>query len=138
MINRVREMGQGFRARCPVCRDVTLHRPVGDGREPDPTRCSRCGRVYEAPHSATPLPATVQPPPPHRRRIPDGVEQQWHNRLAEVDPDDAMAYRADQVLQVGQWLDHPTFGLGVVRKLLPPATAEVHFQQGFKRLRCRV
>ncbi|MDF1555362.1 MAG: hypothetical protein P1P84_19990 [Deferrisomatales bacterium] len=143
MIHRVREMGQGFRAHCPACGGVTRHRAVGDGLAPDSARCHRCGRA----HRAHPLEDQLggaesshrpQPPPLHRRRIPDGVEQQWHDQLAEVGPDAAVAYRIDRTLEVGQWLDHPRFGLGVVRKLLPPGTAEVHFQQGFKRLRCRL
>ncbi len=138
MIHRVREMEQGFLARCPACGVVTRHRVVGDGREPDPTRCSRCGREYDVRHGAEPRPVAAPPPHSHRRRVPDAVEQQWHEQLAEVNPDAAVAYRTDQVLAVGQWVDHPTFGLGVVRKLLPPATAEVHFQRGFKRLRCRL
>ena len=78
----------------------------------------------------------VQPPPLHRRRVPDAVEQQWHDRVAARGPEGAVAYRIDQVLEVGQLVDHPTFGLGAVRKLIAPATAEVHFQQGFKRLGC--
>ncbi|HSH68749.1 MAG TPA: hypothetical protein VK997_02445 [Deferrisomatales bacterium] len=139
MIHRVREMGQGFWAHCPACGEVTRHQGAGDGQTPGQARCARCGRVYRArPVEDDEFGGAESPPPLHRRRIPDGVEQQWHDQLAEVDPDAAVAYRIDRTLEVGQWLDHPTFGLGVVRKLLPPATAEVHFQQGFKRLRCRL
>jgi hypothetical protein len=66
------------------------------------------------------------------------VEQQWHDRVAAQGPDGAIPYGTDRELRAGQLVDHLAFGLGQVRKVIPPATAEIHFQCGIKRLHCRV
>ena len=139
----VRSVGTQIGCRCPHCDRRTRHLVLAvDGDHPSRVRCRGCGRERErvsgsVSNAVAESTANTRAVPSHQRRVPDAVEQEWHDRVAAAGPDTAVPYRADRCYDVGALVDHPTLGLGLVRRILPPRTAEIHFQQGFKKLRCR-
>jgi hypothetical protein len=63
------------------------------------------------------------------------VEQEWASRVGSKDPAGAVTYPTSGApLRAGDLLDHAAFGLGVVRKIIPPNKIEVLFRSGIKRL----
>ncbi|MDW7709024.1 MAG: hypothetical protein SCH98_01015 [Deferrisomatales bacterium] len=133
-------VGDSVRSRCTKCRRDTRHLIVSlMGSAPARVACTVCEGVHNYRPATVPAPLRGQGAPkavpPRRASRPSAVEQEWAAGVGKRDPADAVAYRpAGLVFRAGSLLDHPTFGLGLVRKVLPPNKVEVLFRDGIRRL----
>ncbi|HWI40628.1 MAG TPA: hypothetical protein VNX25_03990, partial [Verrucomicrobiae bacterium] len=62
--------------------------------------------------------------------------EEWHRLQETLDRSRAVRYAIDVRLRMNDVVEHPVFGLGVVKGLPGPNKAEVLFEAGKKLLRC--
>jgi hypothetical protein len=116
--------GLTVKVECNVCHSSHKYHP------PKEAKAARSPAVPKAPRAATAAP---------RRMKKDPVEEaiaEWAELQSSLDPERARPYEMTAVYRVKSLLAHPTFGLGVVQKVLPPNKIEVLFKEGRKLLRC--
>ena len=127
-------VGASIQARCTKCRKATRHLVVSvvEG-SPGRVQCTVCDGVhnYRNPRSAS---KSRQRATSAGSRSTSAVQQEWEALVASRDPQKAVPYRSGGTFRVGDLLSHGTFGLGFVRKIIPPNKIEVHFRDGIKRL----
>lgn len=96
-------------------------------------RCNTCNKIHSfrnAPGTAkVPGSATPREKP---RIIPVAVE--WREQLSQRQGQPSVAYAPSQDLNVGDVIEHPTFGCGIVRSLKDGNKCEVLFQHDVKVL----
>lgn len=148
MTKRPKAAGDHIEARCTRCREVTNHIIVAmvEGRVVR-VQCNICSGIhnYYPPTVAKPAPAKSAPreprsaprePRPSRNRAALADAEEWETVVGQVDPAPGKPYSMERTFRVGELVRHPTFGMGVVKAVLPPAKMEVLFQAGRKLLRC--
>jgi Zn ribbon nucleic-acid-binding protein len=62
---------------------------------------------------------------------------EWEALCSNCAIDQAIPYDMNGKFRTNDLLNHPTFGLGIVKNIIPPNKMEVLFQQGKKLLRCQ-
>ncbi len=68
---------------------------------------------------------------------PDAADrEEWSAQQPGMDPERAIPYDMIRAFRVNTLLSHPTFGLGIVKAILPPNKMAVLFSEGKKLLRC--
>ncbi|NCD24087.1 MAG: hypothetical protein EOL86_00645 [Deltaproteobacteria bacterium] len=128
---------------CKRCKTVTDHHVVVmDGDKIAKVECKVCGGRH-AFQSATPAPKakpkTTTPRAPKgqsaaaQRRQSAAVEAVWEKNVAGSVP---QPYAMTFSFKAGDVIDHPTFGLGHVQKMIAANTMEVLFHDGIRNLRC--
>lgn len=141
MIHTVHSVGDTVSSRCTKCKTTTRHVIVSlVAGEPAKVQCTVCQGFhnYRAPakpgaHSRPSKSGAVR-----RRPAPvSAVEEEWQQRVEEGNAADIRPYTMDTSLRAGDLIDHPSFGLGWVRRTLSPNTVEVLFRDAIRRLRCR-
>lgn len=60
----------------------------------------------------------------------------WKSVIVSKGTSDARPYNMRQSFEVGEIVDHPTFGMGEVQNTVRPDKMEVLFKNGLKVLRC--
>lgn len=71
------------------------------------------------------------------QRLAEEQEQSWQRAL-NTSAATPRPYAMDAAFAEGDIIDHPKFGLGVVREVLPPDKIQVLFRDGGRLLRCAV
>lgn len=71
---------------------------------------------------------------PSQERAERRAEEAFEAARQGRDLAGAKRYRPQEVVDVGDVIDHPTFGLGVVLKLLSDAKAQIIFQRSGERV----
>jgi hypothetical protein len=144
MRNR-KSAGDHIDARCTRCREVTNHTIVAMIEERVVrVQCNICGGIhnYHGPKKekeSTSSKASKASPAPRRARGGLTADQrEWLEFQESVDPQPARQYAMGHCYQVDELIDHPVFGLGVVRAVVKPNKMEVLFKDGRKLLRCSV
>lgn len=146
MIIRKLSAGDITEARCTRCRDLTNHRIVAMvGEQIVRVECNTCGGVHNYRKPAEPKAAAVKrttlkkEPVPRKARIDPGAAdlEEWELLRPAMDRDRAIAYDMGGKYRVKDLMDHPVFGLGVVKGVLGGSKVEVLFQTGKKLLRCQ-
>ncbi|MDD2318977.1 MAG: hypothetical protein PHO83_02895 [Geobacteraceae bacterium] len=62
---------------------------------------------------------------------------EWQALCSTVNVDQATPYDMNGKFRANELLNHPTFGLGIVKNIIPPNKMEVLFEHGKKLLRCQ-
>ncbi|NVN90997.1 MAG: hypothetical protein HXX11_10385 [Desulfuromonadales bacterium] len=141
--------GDIIEARCTRCRDILNHRIVAMVAEKVVrVECNTCGGVhnyYPPPSlkpvktpggSATTRKSTATPRAP--KRDPQQSERdEWLSLRANMRLDRAIVYDMGGKFRADDLVDHPSFGLGVVKLIVPPSKMQVLFEDGIKLLRCK-
>lgn len=142
--------GDFVQAVCTRCREVLRHTVVAmvEGR-PARVKCNTCDgeHDYRPATEITPGPAQESAPGKKAARAPRRasarprsnaatLEAEWAAQLAAADTRDRRRYAATAVFRAGEILDHPSFGAGVVQKILEPGKILVLFSSGTKTLVC--
>jgi hypothetical protein len=143
--------GDIIEARCTKCRDILNHRIVAMvGDKVARVECNTCNGVhnYHAPPTAkeakAPRVATVKSTSGTARKTSTGSTRQdptasereeWASLRPTMVVEKAVAYDMNRSYQNKQLIQHPTFGLGIVKLLIPPNKVQVLFQDGMKLLR---
>lgn len=137
------QAGSSVESMCKRCKTVTDHHVVVmDGDKIVKVECKVCGGRH-AFQSPTPTPEPkVKAATPRTPRTPSlssqrkqsaAVEALWEKNVAGSA---AQPYAMTAFFKVGDVIDHPTFGLGHVQKMIAANTMEVLFQDGIRNLRC--
>ena len=146
MSNTEKQAGDHIDARCTRCRAITNHTIIAmvDDR-PVRVRCNTCGgdHNYRQPRQvrAAKFTVTAAGAKPGRRTAADrkrvALEEEWQAAAGEADPGLAAAYDMQRGYRINDLVDHPTFGVGVVKAIMKPNKMEVLFATGSKIMRCK-
>ncbi|MDR2727050.1 MAG: hypothetical protein LBC10_03555 [Deltaproteobacteria bacterium] len=64
------------------------------------------------------------------------LEDEWRRAIAPAPGSSARPYAMQERFAVGEVIEHPVFGSGLVRETLPPDKMRVLFRDGLRLLRC--
>lgn len=64
------------------------------------------------------------------------LADEWKRALGRAPEGDGRAYSMQERFELGEVLEHPVFGSGVVKEVLPPDKIRVLFRDGPRLLRC--
>jgi hypothetical protein len=64
------------------------------------------------------------------------LEEEWLRAVTPASGSSARPYAMQERFAVNEVLEHPVFGYGVVREVLPPDKMRVLFRDGLRLLRC--
>ncbi len=158
--------GDRIEARCTRCNDVTGHVIVAlVGGEIVKVECCACGSVHKyyqpvaarqprtkdtvcrvragsdrkeavsAAKPASPASETPRHSVSKSQKAALEIEQAWQRSMNETLAE-ARPYSMHEHFAVGDVVEHPKFGNGVVQELLPPDKMQILFRDGTKLLRC--
>jgi hypothetical protein len=148
MNKRKLSAGDIIESRCTRCREILNHRIVAMVAEKVVrVECNTCGGV----HNYYPPPVLKPPKTPGGSTVKKAASAP---RAAKKDPaqserdewaslhhnfrlDRAITYNMNARFKVNDLVDHPTFGLGVVKQVIVPNKMQILFEDGIKLLRCQ-
>ncbi len=144
MPNTEKTAGDHVDARCTRCRVTTNHTIIAMvGDRPARVRCNTCGgdHNYRPLSQAKPAkPAATAGVKPARRNAADrrreALQEEWQELTAS--PGLTVPYSMDRAFRLDDLIEHPTFGVGVVKAVIKPNKIEVLFASGTKSLRCKL
>lgn len=124
-------VGADIEALCSKCGDVWHVVVAKVGEKVVKVQCKQCGGYhrYKSPHGApavTKLPATNRPPKAPRATPAERFEKP---AVAADLTKPSKPYRASELFEVGERIDHPNFGQGVI-ELSEPGKVTVFFATG--------
>ncbi len=127
--------GDNIESRCTKCRTVMNHTIVAlvDG-QPGRVECNTCKGIHNYRQPTTKKAAAAP-----RKRVTRKVDPDlalWAELSLDNKKGKAVTYSLQGVFKPEQIVNHPTFGLGKVVRLVPPNKVEILFQEGCKLLRC--
>ncbi len=149
MVNTEKQAGDHVDARCTRCKEITNHTIVAMVEDkPARVRCNTCGgdhnyrppRQVKAAKTATKT-AAKGPKPPRRTaadRKREALQEEWQDVAGQADPGLTVAYNMERSFKLEDLVDHPVFGVGVVKALFKPNKVEILFASGTKALRCKL
>ena len=137
---RTQAVGDSLEAQCTKCRKATPHVVVETSEDgPSTVRCVVCHGVhaYRAVKKAGGgSKRAKRPRAPVSRRPLIVSPEEWGRMVRELDLAKAIRYNMAETFRVNDVVQHPTFGVGLVRKTIRPNKMEVLFENGTKLLRC--
>lgn len=151
MTSKKQSAGDIIEARCTKCREVLNHRIVAmvDDKVVR-VECNTCNGVHnyhappvakeaKAPKSASAAkPRATSTTPRTAKREPLEVErEEWASLQHTFDIDKALPYEMTGRYAVKRLIQHPVFGLGIVKAVIVPNKMQVLFRDGIKLLRCQ-
>ncbi len=129
--------GDRITSKCTKCKDITNHTIVAMVEDTiAKVECNTCGGVHNYRN------ATAKKSVPKRRvsatkpAKTNKTETEWGKLLEGLDPATAAHYSMQMVIESGELIQHPSFGLGRVINVTKPNKMEVYFSSGIKLLRC--
>ena len=137
-------VGGSIRSQCTKCKTSTRHIIISVvGGEAAKVQCTVCqgfhnyrdpgGAESRAPREAAGKSRPTKRVPPIVR-----IEEDWLAKMKGRDPKLAVPYGQGKAVHTGDLIDHPSFGFGLVRKMIPPSKIEVQFRDGMRLLRWEV
>ncbi len=126
-------VGGPVEARCTTCRRITNHTVVSMiGKKPAKILCNTCKgeHSYRSPDVGK----------KSMQRAAGALTaewQEWADQLPGTKSDNARDYSMDGDYKVGAVIRHPSFGLGLVQRVVGNRKIEVLFTDGKKTMRCR-
>ena len=139
MAEAKKDVGDPILSNCTRCKRATRHWVVAlvEGI-PARVQCTACDGIH---NYRAPKPAAARRPAAPRRRPAaaakaETLAREFDAAVAVMDPAGAAAYRMDARFDAKKLLQHPTFGLGLVRRVISPDKIEVLFRDGPRTLRC--
>ncbi len=106
------------KVQCNICGSLHKHRSPVSAKAAKKTSTRATGTAAKAPRQS----ATV-------RKYKEAIDEAGGT---------AIPYSIDRGFRLGDLLQHPTFGLGVVQKVTKPNKVDVLFEAGIKLLRCKL
>ena len=149
MSRKTPSAGDFVDARCTRCRVVTNHTIVAMvGDQIVRVVCNTCNGThnYHAPKAA-PAPraakaekpaAAARAPRMTARAVRNADEEEWTEATRLADPAKVLRYDMGRSYSVGHFVNHPSFGVGLVKSVTKPNKMEVLFESGRKLLRCQL
>ncbi len=113
------------RVECNTCHGVHNYRGKPEKKIPEPGPSG---------HEKQKTPRAKKSNTAKEPKITD--RQEWETLCSGNPADRSIPYDMNGKFQVDDPVDHSTFGVGIVRALIPPNKMEVLFESGKKLLRC--
>jgi hypothetical protein len=143
MTKRPKTAGDDIEARCTRCREETNHTVVAlvEGKVAR-VQCHICDGVhnyYPPAEQRAPRPVAVKPAKAPRASSKAALlneRAEWEAATRNAETGKVVPYAMDRSFRASDLVRHPSFGLGVVKALLPPGKVMVLFELGAKLLRC--
>jgi hypothetical protein len=140
--------GNIIEASCTRCRATLNHTIVAMvGERVVRVECNTCHGVhnYREPvekkekTKTSSQAATKKPTIPRQPKKDPGISdmEEWESLRLSFDSNQATPYDMNGKFRVNELINHSTFGLGIVKNIIPPKKMEVLFQLGKKLLRCQ-
>jgi hypothetical protein len=129
-------------AYCTSCRIIMNHTIVSIvATSPARVQCNTCHGVHNYRKSksiGSEAKATIKTGSNRQpKKVPGGKAcQEWVALQLSQTGTRAAPYSMQSVYKVGDFVNHPKFGLGAVKQLLGPNKVEILFKEGLKLLRC--
>jgi hypothetical protein len=130
-------------ARCTRCRTVTNHTIVAMVEDrPVRVQCNTCDGIhnYHSPAAERPVRVVAEKaaPAPRKTRASaqSAAQEEWEAASRGADPSSVPRYEMGRGYKVNELIQHPVFGLGLVKTTIKPNKMEVLFEGGVKLLRC--
>lgn len=145
MNSKTLSAGDTIDSRCTRCRAIMNHTIVAMvGDRVARVLCNTCGSTHnhkeEKPARTAADGQAVRKaaaPPRKPRRDPGAADrEEWEGLRPAMEGVQATPYAMDGKYKVNHLIDHPVFGLGVVKSVVP-GKIEVLFREGKKLLRCQ-
>jgi hypothetical protein len=151
MTSKILSAGDIIESRCTKCREVLNHRIVAmvEGKVVR-VECNTCNGVhnyYPPPAAKTakaPKKETVSKPrstaatPRTSRKDPVEIErEEWASLSPTFDLEKVLPYNMNSRFAAKRLIEHPVFGIGVVKTVTIPNKMQVLFKEGIKLLRCQ-
>jgi hypothetical protein len=148
MIARKLSAGDIIEARCTKCRAVLNHRIVAMVADKVVrVECNTCGGVHnyypagegkKTPSAGVSARAKETSPGKTRGTSATKDREEWEGLIPAMNSGRAVPYDMNGKYQVNDIIEHPVFGMGVVKIVVKPNKMEVIFREGKKLLRCAV
>ena len=137
-------VGDPVQSRCTKCKRITRHFVVSLVEEsPARVQCTACEGFHNyRPAKESPGPKATPAAPAAKRRATsaaakvEAAAQEFEVALGDRDRSRASPYCMGGTFRSRELVAHPTFGLGLVRKVIPPNKIQVLFRDGTRNLRC--
>ncbi|MFK5926312.1 MAG: hypothetical protein QM483_06755 [Desulfuromusa sp.] len=131
--------GDYIASRCSKCKDLTNHTIVAmvDNKVVR-VECNTCGSTHNYRNVSAKKPATRSKTGGTKPVKTSKIEAEWENQINTADPADATPYSIRMLVNEGDLIQHPSFGLGRVINVIKPNKMEISFRSGTKLLRCSV
>jgi hypothetical protein len=146
MITRKKSAGDTIEAQCTRCRKLLNHTIVAMVEERVVrVQCNTCGVAHnyrpvaepKAPAARTTTRKTAAAPRTSRKDPGAADREEWESLRPSMERERAVAYDMSGAYRANSLVEHPVFGLGVVKRVIKPEKMEVLFQNGMKLLRCK-
>ncbi len=149
MSDTMKQAGDHIDARCTRCKAITNHTIIAMVEErPARVRCNTCGgdHNYRPPRQVkavkeTSKAASKAPKAPRRNaadRLREAQQAEWQEAAGQADPGVTVPYSMDRSFKLNDLVEHPVFGVGVVKAVFKPNKVEILFASGTKALRCKL
>lgn len=135
------QAGSSVESLCKKCKTVTDHHVVVmAGDKIAKVECKVCNarHAFASPKAESKV-KTPAVPRPKKAALAStkqalALAEHWEKMVTPCAK--PLTYTMERKLQVGDVIDHPTFGLGYVQKFMKPCTAEVQFKDAVRNMRC--
>ncbi|MHC1697983.1 MAG: hypothetical protein AB9919_08025 [Geobacteraceae bacterium] len=145
---RTRKLSAGdiIEASCTRCKSTLNHTIVAMvGERVVRVECNTCHGVHnyrgpvEKKEKASSQAAPKKQAVPRQPKKDPGISdiQEWESLKLTFDSEKAIPYDMNRKFRANDLINHATFGLGIVKTIIPPNKMEVLFQIGKKLLRCQ-
>lgn len=145
-------VGDIIDAKCGKCKDVRRHAVVAMvGSEVVKVQCKTCGGNHkyrpETPITAKAPKAAKAPRAPRKAgglsaakklAAANAVRKEWEDLEAKTVESGTLPYNTEGAYAEGDAIKHDKFGMGFVKKIMPPNKMEVHFAEGVKLMICKL
>lgn len=146
MVTTEKQAGDHIDARCTRCKDITNHTIIAMVEDkPARVRCNTCGgdHNYRPPRKVKAAASTAPKGPKAPRRTAadrkrEALQEEWQEAAGKADSGLTIAYNMERSYKLEDLVDHPVFGVGVVKALFKPNKVEILFACGTKALRCKL
>lgn len=143
MSKRKLAAGDIIESGCTRCRTIMNHTIVAMvGDKVARVQCNTCNGIHNYKPAAEKKAAAGTSPrkaaaPRKSRKDPGAADrEEWQSLFPAMKSDQAVAYEMNGKYRIKDLVEHPVFGLGIVKSVVPNKV-EVLFQEGKKLLRCQ-
>ena len=133
-------VGKEVLSRCNKCKLILAHTIVTmkDAKTPDKVLCKTCKGTHSfkdpsAPKAKTSVNKVIKSGRASSKRPTESVGELW-NKAMTKNTASAKSYSIKGSFITGDLIDHPTFGQGIVEKLIDNNKIEVLFQDDYRTL----
>ena len=126
--------GDPIEARCTKCRKNNEHVIISMVEEnPLKVQCTICSRE----HKYRPPTAAKKPAVRPTTRTTNADRKEWELLRPGMNDAKATDYSMTEPYKVKALINHPTFGLGLVQRVVGSQKVEILFEDGKKTMRCK-